>query len=393
MTGPVHELREPSARVLITCATFEPGFRGGGPIRSVAQIVDTAPEHLDVLLVTADRDLGSREPYPDLSGRWVLRGKVPVFYANTRNRAQLWRLARDLRKRRIALMYLNSLWEPRFSLLPLVLVLLRVLPVRQVLIAPRGELSPGALALKARKKRYSLWFYKLVLRALKVTWHATADIEAQHIKAVFPHARVILRPNQAGLSSYEAALPRSAGRSKFIHVGRISPKKNLALTMEALAFVSEPLTFDIYGPIEDKAYWSDCQRKIGLLPPHITVSYCGEIQPADVVKTFARYDAFVFPTAGENFGHVIAESLAAACPVICSEETPWTPVLEAGGGEVVRALTPQRLGAVLNIWAARSEAEISQARGAARLAFRRWADVQSQSNILEAILPRADSGT
>jgi glycosyltransferase involved in cell wall biosynthesis len=46
-----------------------------------------------------------------------------------------------------------------------------------------------------------------------------------------------------------------------------------------------------------------------------------------VREVFSRYDAFVLPTLGENVGHVIAESLSASCPVICSDETPWTDLL------------------------------------------------------------------
>jgi len=60
---------DPTFRVLATVAVFEPEFRGGGPIRSIAGIVDTVPEGVDVSLITRDRDLGSSDPYPGLSGR------------------------------------------------------------------------------------------------------------------------------------------------------------------------------------------------------------------------------------------------------------------------------------------------------------------------------------
>ena len=45
------DLRPPEAQrfcVLATSAGFEPGFRGGGPIRSVAQIVDTVSDRTDL---------------------------------------------------------------------------------------------------------------------------------------------------------------------------------------------------------------------------------------------------------------------------------------------------------------------------------------------------------
>ena len=40
-------------------------------------------------------------------------------------------------------------------------------------------------------------------------------------------------------------------------------------------------------------------------------------------KVFSSYDVFLFPTFGENYGHVIAEALMAGCVVITSDQTPW----------------------------------------------------------------------
>jgi glycosyltransferase involved in cell wall biosynthesis len=35
---------------------------------------------------------------------------------------------------------------------------------------------------------------------------------------------------------------------------------------------------------------------------------------------------FLFPTHGENFGHVIIESLSSGLPVLISDQTPWHDV-------------------------------------------------------------------
>jgi glycosyltransferase involved in cell wall biosynthesis len=42
-----------------------------------------------------------------------------------------------------------------------------------------------------------------------------------------------------------------------------------------------------------------------------------------VQQKFSQYHFFLFPTLSENFGHAIAESLSAGCPVIISDATPW----------------------------------------------------------------------
>jgi glycosyltransferase involved in cell wall biosynthesis len=388
------QAQQPAARVLVTCATFEPGFRGGGPARSVSQIIDSAPTNLDLVLVTRDRDAGSREPYPELSGRWVARGRAAVFYLDTRSALQWLRLTAELRHERITLMYVNSLWDPYFSLVPMILSVFHILPVQAVLLAPRGELSVGALTLKARKKRWFLRVWRPLLSHMNLTWHASTEMEAGDIRAVFPSAnaviissdRTVAAPAAAGTPQVHHGLP------KFVYIGRICVMKNLHVAIDAFAVVPTPATFDIYGPLEDSSYWSSCKQKIVALPDHISVTYRGELAPDQVVPTFGLYDALVFPTLGENFGHVIAESLASSCPVICSDQTPWTPVLEAGGGQVVRDLTPAALGVVLARWATMSSAEIAVARDAARAAFLEWFGQQDRSNVLDLVLRRISAG-
>jgi hypothetical protein len=71
MTGDQAKPGDPTFRVLATVGVFEPGFRGGGPIKSVARIVDTVPEGIDVSLITRDRDCAPSDLYPGLSGRWI----------------------------------------------------------------------------------------------------------------------------------------------------------------------------------------------------------------------------------------------------------------------------------------------------------------------------------
>jgi glycosyltransferase involved in cell wall biosynthesis len=382
-------MQESAARVLVTCATFEPGFRGGGPVRSVAQIIDSAPPDLDILLVTRDRDLGSDEPYAGLSGHWIPRGNAKVFYLNTNSVFQWLCLIAELRRGRITLMYLNSLFQPQFSILPLILCVLRILPVNAVLLAPRGELSPGALSLKARKKRWFLRIWRPLLLHSNLTWHASSEMEADHIRAIVEsaHITIAVSSDQSVPPISSTDLPRAQYLSpRFVYIGRISQKKNLRLAIAAFEWVTTPAAFDIYGPIEDKRYWESCKEGIAALPTHISVRYRGELTPDRVLPTFSLYDAFVFPTLGENFGHVIAESLASSCPVICSDQTPWTPVLEADGGRVLRDLTPEALGAVLAEFAAMSSTAIDDARSAALRAFREWSARQDRSNVLSLVL-------
>lgn len=393
MTADRRDWKANPFHVLATCEAFEPGFRGGGPVRSVANIVDTVSERVDLSLVTRDRDLDSAQAYPGLSGEWVDRGRSRIFYLDKHSIGQWLRLGCRLHAEEFDLLYVNSLWEPTFSLLAILAVKLRILHAKAVLLAPRGELSPGALALKGRKKRLFLRLWAPLLASMHVVWHASTTREAADIVAVCPWAQVEVSMNQVALPPEPTAVRGvNDGPLQIVFISRISPKKNLALVLAALRCVSGAVRFDIYGPVEDKEYWSRCERLISQMPGNVEVSYRGEVVPAAVRQTFARYDAFVFPTLGENFGHVIAESLSASCPVVCSDETPWTNVLETGGGAVIRQLDVGVLGRELERLAGLTPAERLRGRQAAGRAYRSWRRELRDENVLERARVASECG-
>jgi glycosyltransferase involved in cell wall biosynthesis len=361
-------------RVVVTCATFEPGFRGGGPVRSVGQVLDTAPDNTQIALVTSDRDLGFNKPYPGLSGRWVAHGRSRVFYLNVRRPSHWIQLVRELRRQPIDLLYLNSLWNPRFTILPVLAARLRLIRPKSLLLAPRGELSPGALAIKPHKKKAFLHVWKPLLRSSGgVTWHASTALETGHIRNVFPHARIIEGPEATGLPADALpAVDMHNGVIRLVFISRISRKKNLTDVLEALSNVTLPADLDIFGPIEDAGYWRDCQALITRLPHNIKAVYKGTLRPENVRTTFSAYDAFTFPTMGENFGHVIAESLSASCPVICTDTTPWTETLQQGGGVIVRGPISRSLSREISRLAALESVDRLKLRQAAGDAYAEW---------------------
>ncbi|WP_194821640.1 glycosyltransferase family 4 protein [Micromonospora sp. S-DT3-3-22] len=371
-------------RVVATAGVFEPGFRGGGPIRSLRFILDTLPGDLDVTLVTRDRDLGSSAPYPGLSGRLLRRdGRSAVFYLNPWAPRHWARLVRHVRARPVDLLYVNSIWS-LFSVLAILAVALRLARVGAILVAPRGELSPGALAIRAAKKRIFLALWAPLLRLLRVRWQACSGLEERQIRANLPWAQVMVNGNESPIPA-DPPPPVVAhdGPLRLVFVGRISPMKNLCTALEAVAGTTRPVEFDIFGPPEDPHYWSRCQRVIAAMPGHVRVRYLGELAAADVMPTFSRYDAFLFPTLGENFGHVILESLAAGCPVVCSDNTPFSDLIADTGGMVVRPATAAGLSRALDLLADRTPEQRAEAKATAGRRYRRWRQRRREPNVLE----------
>jgi glycosyltransferase involved in cell wall biosynthesis len=66
-----------------------------------------------------------------------------------------------------------------------------------------------------------------------------------------------------------------------------------------------------------------------------------------VTAVIAGFDFFVLPTLGENFGHVILESLSAGCPVLLSDRTPWKRLEADGAGWILPLEQRQRWVEVL----------------------------------------------
>ncbi len=371
-------------KVLLTTACFEPGNRAGGPIRSVARIIDTASSNVEIRALTRDRDLGCDEPYAGLSGRWVRRGTSSIYYLNTADRSQWQSLIRALRPEDFDLLYCNSLWEPHFSVLPIVATRLGLISARRILVAPRGELSPGALRLKQRKKSLFLRFWRPLLATKRVVWHASTEMEAADIRAVWPTASVEVLEDQTNLPVEPTTPVRRVGAPlSLVFVSRISPMKNLLVALEGLAGCTNRVDFSIYGPIEDNAYWLRCKEIVDRLPDNVRVSYRGSLAAEKVRPTFAEHELFVFPTLGENFGHVIAESLSASCPVLCSDQTPWNSVLESGGGLILPSPRPCDIGVALQHFADLSSEQRYDLRLLAGDAYRSWRLQARDENILE----------
>ena len=114
---------------------------------------------------------------------------------------------------------------------------------------------------------------------------------------------------------------------KIVFVSRIHPIKNLLGAIRAVNALSAQIRFDIFGPIERKAYWEECEAEILNAPSNVVIEYKGALLPEKAKTIFQDYHCFLFPTYSENHGHVIAESLLCSCPVVISKgTTPWDDV-------------------------------------------------------------------
>jgi glycosyltransferase involved in cell wall biosynthesis len=229
------------------------------------------------------------------------------------------------------MLYLNSFFDPVFTIKILLGRILGLVPDTPVILAPRGELVDGPLKLKYKKKMVYIQVAKRLRFYKDLIWQASSEHEAQDIIRVMKidpslvHIALDLPtkaiPDVPIDISVQSLLDSVSLRVIFLN--RLTREKNLDYALRVLSKVNAKIVFDIYGPVGDQKYWNECEELIRHLPANIIVSYFGSVEPSQVVHIFSRYDLFFFPTRGENYGHVIVESLTAGTRVLISNKTPW----------------------------------------------------------------------
>lgn len=339
-------------KILIMAGYYIPSVKGGGPIQSIRNIVDNLSDKYNFLIVAADRDLGDNQPFENIDvDKWVQVGKANVYYTDVSKLN--WRKTKMIiDDSQCKIMYLNSFFDYKFSIVPIVLNNINKINVDKIIIAPRGQFSPGALNLKKYKKRAFIETVKLMRLFKNVIWHATANSEKEYIQSIFgDEISIIVANNLTGNYNdltYCKNLKKTRGELKVVFVSRIHPKKNLKQAIDLLQSVNGDIILSIYGPIEDSQYWEECKLKISLLPSNIKVDYHGIVNHDEIINIFNNHHVFLFPTLGENYGHVISEALIGGCPVIISDQTPWRGLEETRIGWDISLNNRQKYVSVLN---------------------------------------------
>ncbi len=326
-------------RIFAIADWYLPAVKAGGVVTAIANMVELLGASFEFFIFTRDRDLGNRRPFQNVNrNSWTRSGGAQVFYASNLG-------ARSLRKQLIEVrpdvIFLNSF----FSILTtrvLFLLCLGLVPACPVILAPHGEFSPAALGIKRRRKFLLMRIAMAAGFYNGIIWYAVSSGEAQDIQSVLDRMkpkRSVVRlagqipaPEWLHISTVLHKPAKDVGEAKFLFLSRIARIKNLLFALEAIRKLSGSVQLDIYGPIEDLAYWKRCQERIRAMPANIAVRYCGSLNPSDVAAASERYHFLVLPTLGENFCHVIPETMAAGCVPVISDKTPWQDLAARGAG-------------------------------------------------------------
>jgi len=371
-----HEARAESQPVTVLAAIGWPGDEATGPVQSLLGLAGALAGEFRFKVLARERSFGQQGDSVKPES-WVRHGPLDILWCRMTTFGPSG-FSSIMRSNPHDILMLNGFFDPEFTIPALILRRLGLVPRRPTILAPRGEFSAGALDLKRARKQA----YLLAARGLGLVddvWlHATSEQEADEIRSGCAWARnIVVAPNIRTLGPLPQAAPRTEdSRLRIVFLSRIDRKKNLDYAIRVLSKIRTPVTFDIFGPVNDTAYWTECEELMRRLPAHVEARHRGSIRNANVPSTLAGYDLFLLPTRGENFGHAIFDALEVGLPVLISDQTPWRDLERIGAGWSLPLADPDRFASTIDRLGALEPSE----RDALRRAARSLAEVSLQES-------------
>ncbi|MBI5230789.1 MAG: glycosyltransferase family 4 protein [Coriobacteriales bacterium] len=150
--------------------------------------------------------------------------------------------------------------------------------------------------------------------------------------------------NRIGLRTHTE--PADETPRKYIYVGQLIKRKNIAALIEAFSDISEPgdsLLLVGQGPERDNLVQLSCD--LGLSR---RVEFLGHLQPSDLRTAYARADTLILPSVTEVWGLVVNEALHCGLRVVVSERCGVAADAKFWPGVIISGTTRNDLSTALN---------------------------------------------
>lgn len=300
---------------------YLPGYKDGGPVRSIKNLVDFLGVEYNFKILTCDRDHGDTEAYQNIKlNTWNKIDQEEVFYVPPGQFK--FKLIKEL-SNQCDLIYVCGCFND-YAIKTMLLLSLKKIS-KPVVIASMGLFSDEQMSKKFLKKILFIHLMKLTRVNKKIIWSATSKTEQQDIERYFKSSNVYIAKDLPRLMK-EKKIYKDKKNLKIVFISRICEHKNLKFAIKVLSKIKSNIAFTIYGPIEDYKYWSECEILLKELPHNICWTYAGELASDSVISELEKHHVLLFTSKSENYGHVIHEALFAGCPCIIGTNTPWLDI-------------------------------------------------------------------
>ena len=387
-------------KILIFCDFYLPGYKSGGGMWTVVNLVDRFSGTYDFYVVTRNYESkGDTDPYTSVkSGAWNNVGNAQVFYLPKENYS-LKTFVTLVSEVAPDAVFLNSAFS-----MPVVKFLTarrkRLVAAVPVILAPCGEFSAGALSIKPVKKKLFLTYAKAVGLYNDVIWKASFETEENEIRNLIGRdSEIFVAPDLTPKSilpdfGIDSKPLKSSGSVRFVLLSRIARKKNIHYFIERLAGLnSGNIAVDLLGPVEDEEYWKECLTAARRLPPSVTVNAEASFIPYEAgLRRMTDSHFFVLPTLGENFGYVFLEAMAAGAPLLVSDKTVWGELEKRNAGWQVPLGSPEEWVEKIKLCVEMDPATYREMSRNARQYAMDWLENDETERATAKVIERAISG-
>jgi len=351
-------------RILIFYDHFYPAYKAGGPVQSLVNLVRELHEDYDFFIVCKPHEMNEADKLKGIKinewMNWEHKAEVMYWNYSWTAREELKNIIQEVKPNSI---FINGLFSLYFNILPLKygIAYSKLHTGSRVVLSARGMLHPGALSQKPLKKKLFLLLFKLFGWHQQIRWHATDEQEINYIRnEVGASVNAEIAGNFPNLLPVASAPEKKTNELVMGTVALISPMKNHLEIIKALQTLEATITWHIYGPVKDAAYWQQCKELIQRLPSTISVQYHGELPPAELASAMNEFQLFIMPSKSENFGHALLEAFSAGKPVITTNTTPFKNLQKEKAGVTVSATSlASELPEAIRFFAAMQQDEFS----------------------------------
>jgi glycosyltransferase involved in cell wall biosynthesis len=379
-------------RILVICDFYLPGYKSGGSMRTVVNMIERLSDEFDFHVITRDHDGNTdKTPYENVRiDEWNQIDPARVHYLS-RSKITLSNLNNAIREVDPDAIYMNSYfsWLTVYTLILRRLGKIRDVPI---IIAPEGELAASALKVRRSRKLLFVQLSSLIGLHNNVIWKFASEHEvADADRFCGSGGKFFVAPNmppRSILPDHESfhKLEKMPGHVRFVYLSRIHPVKNLKFVLDLLMDSDGNVDLEVYGPDDSSDYLQACKNAAAQLPENVSVTFHGQVEYQHVAHTMVGGHFFVLPTQGENFGHVFIEALSAGCPLVISDRTPWTGLAEKEIGWDISLERPDEWKRVIRRCVDMDSAEYIKLSANARNFAQAWLSDRSVEDATRAVL-------
>ena len=208
-------------------------------------------------------------------------------------------------------------------------------------LSTHGMLYPTALAVSSWKKKLmgAMWYNKDIMQADCL--HATCMAELEYNRMYGYKGPIAVIPNPVVFHKFvndnqDTSLNvLTNGKRTIGFLGRLHPIKKVENIIYALNLL-EPefrnkVKLDVMGKFDDK-YELWLKEEVKRLGLEDSVEFVGFVSGKEKYERLKKLSALMVPSAQENFGMIVPESLICETPVYASLGTPWSELNECRCG-------------------------------------------------------------